>query len=269
MRYRVRAHFRETHDVVTVVLDPAEEPVPVPRPGQFCMLWLPGVGESAISLSGRSHPDEPLVHTVRAVGPVTAALCALGVGDEVGVRGPFGRDFGLDDPDLDGADLAIVAGGLGLAPLRPVLYRVLDERDRFGEVTLLVGARAPEELLYPDELERWSRSGAVAVFQTVDRAWPNWPHEVGVVTQLVPLLRGRVDRTWAFVCGPELMMRYAARSLVGRGIRPERVLVSLERNMQCGFGLCGHCQLGPFFVCHDGPVLEWSRVESLMAVRER
>jgi NAD(P)H-flavin reductase len=240
---------------------PAASP-PVYRPGQFAMLTAYGVGEVPISLSGR-RPDR-LVHTVRAVGAVTRALCAAAPGEVIGVRGPFGTAWDVDA--AEGHDVIVVAGGIGIAPLRPVVERILARRSRFGRVAVLLGAREPAELLYRDELDDWAREAQVCV--TVDRAADGWSGPVGLVTALIPGAEVEPAAATAFVCGPEMMMRFTAGALIARGVPAERVQVSLERNMRCGAGWCGHCQLGPLLVCRDGPVLTYRTAEPLLRVRE-
>lgn len=269
--YRVASVRHELVGTVTLELVPEAEPLPPCRPGQFTMLWVPGIGEVPISVSGLARPgtgDDPhrLAQTIRAVGTVTDALAVLRPGDHLGVRGPYGTAWDLDA--LAGRDVLVIAGGLGLAPLRPAVHRLLDERDRFGRVEVLVGARSPHELLFVDELEAWRHDGRIAVRAIVDRARPGWPGRVGVVTQLLDEVAVG-PAPGALVCGPEVMMRVVAAALVAGGVGPGDVQVSLERNMSCGVGLCGHCQLGPLLVCRDGPVVPWNRVEPLVRVRER
>ncbi len=267
LRYRVAARRRELADTVTLDLVPVAGAIRPPEPGQFDMLWAFGVGEVPISVSGLDGDGGPIAHTVRAVGAVTRALCAAEPGDVVGVRGPYGEGWHVDR--AAGGDLLIVAGGLGLAPVRPAMVEALANRHRFGRIVLLVGARDPGSLLFRDELEQWRGRFDIDVEVTVDAAAPSWRGDVGVVTKL--LGRAPVDpaRTTALVCGPEVMMRVVAPQLVDMGVEPHAVLLSAERNMRCAIGHCGHCQLGPLFVCKDGPVLPWPRLERLTMVRER
>ncbi len=229
------------------------------------MLYAFGVGEIPISVSVVG-PEGETAHTVRAVGPVSAALAGHMPGEMVGIRGPFGAGWPLDD--AAGRDLVLVAGGIGLAPLRPVLQQVLDDRDRFGHVALLVGARSPEMLLFDAELHA-ARDQGIQVEVTVDHARTSWNGEVGVVTSLVSRAAVDPSTAHAMVCGPEFMIRLTAAALTERGLVPDRVSVSLERNMQCAVGTCGHCQLGAAFVCRDGPVFAWPQAAPLLAVRER
>jgi NAD(P)H-flavin reductase len=255
---------RETRDTVTLSLDASPwEGGFAFEPGQFNMLYVLGVGEVAISVSGDPRRREHIVHTIRAVGAVTRKLDGLGKSASVGVRGPFGAPWPL--ASARGRDVVVMAGGLGLAPLRPAVYALLADRKSFGRVSLLVGARAPEELVFAKELERWRKKLDVHV--TVDRAGPEWKGNVGVVTALVEKASFDANAV-AFVCGPEVMMRFSARALEQRGVAPSRIHVSLERNMKCAVGWCGHCQLGPAFVCRDGPVLAWERVAPSLATKE-
>jgi NAD(P)H-flavin reductase len=271
--YRVVWTRPDTADTVTLALEPDGAAGAAPSagadarglPGQFNMLYAFGIGEVPISISGDTSVTQRLIHTVRAVGAVSSALCRLRPGDALGVRGPFGRPWPVDE--AQGSDLVIVAGGIGLAPLRPVIYHVLANRERYGRVTLLYGARRPEEMLFVSELQAWRSRLDLDVLVTVDRATEQWRGNVAFVTRLIP----RVETgpgTLALVCGPELMMRYAAMALMGLGVSPEHVYVSLERNMNCGVGLCGHCQLGPLFVCRDGPVVSYASVERLLRTAE-
>jgi NAD(P)H-flavin reductase len=235
-------------------------------PGQFNMLYVPGVGEAAISIS--SDADEPgtLSHTIRMVGSVTRAIDHLGKGGIVGLRGPFGHGWPLDR--LDGGDVVLVAGGIGLAPLRPVVYWLLRNRNRFRRVILLYGCRTPEDRLYSDELEQWAADEAIDVLVTVDNATPGWVGPVGVVTRLLQRIKVNAERTTVMVCGPRMLNRVAASSFLQLHVPPDRVYLSLERNMHCGFGQCGHCQYGSKFVCTDGPVFAFSEIADIFAKEE-
>lgn len=264
---RVRRLHRETETTFTVSLEVPRRPGGFAfAPGQFNMLYAFGIGEVAISISGDPSRPERLVHTIREVGSVTRALGRLRSGMALGLRGPFGSAWPVRE--AHGADVLLIAGGLGMAPLRPALYHVLRHRKAYGRVALLYGARGPEDLLYRRELERWRRRAALQVLVTVDRAGPGWRGHVGVVPALLRLAAFDPSRAIAFVCGPEVMIRFAARDLERCGVPAERVYASLERNMKCAVGLCGRCQLGPGFVCKDGPVLRYDRVGPLLSVRE-
>jgi anaerobic sulfite reductase subunit B len=263
--YRVVDRRVETADTVTLTLRPDRTSAGVGRwkAGQFTMVYAHGVGEVPLSISGGAGRD--LRHTVRAVGAVTRAVCGAPVGSLLGVRGPFGH--GWDLSTAEGADLVFVAGGIGLAPLRPLILQALDDRARYGRIAVLIGARTPADLLYTGEYAAWRGSDA-QVLVTVDRADAAWKRHVGVVTTLFGLANFSPAGTVAFVCGPEVMMRFAARGLIDRGVPAEAVRVSLERNMRCGTALCGHCQLGPLLVCRDGPVVGYRTVAPLLEVSQ-
>jgi len=264
VRYRVTSRAEETRDTVTLTLEPAGDPIAAFRPGQFTMLYSFGVGEIPISVSGP--PGQPaLTHTIRSVGAVSAALCAAQPGQVIGVRGPFGTSW--DDAQAEGRDLLVVAGGIGLAPLRPALLGALAQPGRYRRIIVLAGARSPAELVFAAEYDRWRERGA-EVDITVDRADVGWSGQVGVVTQLIGGAHLDPARTTALVCGPEVMMRITARALTAAGLPAASVWMSLERNMQCGIAECGHCQFGPLLLCRDGPVVNFQVAEALLAVRE-
>jgi NAD(P)H-flavin reductase len=231
------------------------------------MLYVFGVGEIPISISGDpTKHDAPLVHTTRAVGTVSHAMRLLVPGDVIGVRGPFGSPWPVDS--ATDKDVVIAAGGIGLAPLRPIMYQILADRERFGKVILLYGARTPADLLYRRELEHWRAHLDLDIFVTVDRATASWRGSVGVVTRLIPRAPFDPQNTIAMVCGPEIMMRFTAAELAKRGVRAEDIFLSMERNMKCAIGFCGHCQYGPHFVCKDGPVFRYSAIQNLLATWE-
>lgn len=233
-------------------------------PGQFNMLYLPGVGESAISMSGDPEEGSSWIHTVRVAGNVTRTLAGLTVGETLGLRGPFGTGWPVDE--LAGQDVVVVAGGLGLAPLRPLLYYFMNHREQFGSIQVICGARTPDGLLFQSEYSDWRQRG-LDIQLTVDRSTPDWTGQIGVVTLLIDRMNlARPEATSLLTCGPEVMMKYAAISAMKRGIPAEKIWVSLERNMQCAVGLCGHCQLGPEFICKDGPVLRYDRVGQFLFV---
>jgi len=234
------------------------------QPGQFNMLYVPGAGESAISMSGNPDSPETLTHTIRVAGNVTRSIAAMKVGDTLGLRGPFGTSWPLDA--CAGQDVILVAGGIGLPPLRPVIYRLLAERQRYGRLHLLYGARSPDMRLYTEENRLWSEGG-LEVKETVDRSNPGWYGNVGVV----PLLLERLEsfdpaQTILMICGPGLMMRFTARTAIQRGMTAEQIWVSTERNMQCAVGLCGHCLLGPEFICKDGPIFRYDQISPYLKV---
>ena len=264
--YRVGQVRRESGDIMTLELAPLAGERPDFLPGQFNMLYAFGVGEVAISMSGDPAAGGGYIHTVRNVGAVSGAISGLAAGAMVGVRGPYGTAWPTDL--AVGSDVVFVAGGLGLAPLRPAIYCVLAQRARYGRVVLLYGTRSPPDILYRSELERWRRRLDVDISITVDRADASWRGNVGVVTKLVA--RAGVDpvNTVAMVCGPEVMMRFSAIALGAAGLPAERIYLSMERNMKCAIGLCGHCQFGPDFICKDGPVMRYDRIANILAVRE-
>jgi NAD(P)H-flavin reductase len=234
------------------------------QPGQFSMLYLPGTGEVPIGISGSSAENRTWWHTVRLAGNTTRALGKLGRGDTLGLRGPFGSWWPLDR--CEGRDVVLVAGGMGLPPLRPAIEELLAHRERYGQLTLIYGARTPDTLIYAREYKDWSFRG-LDVQTTVDQAHLGWRGNVGVVPRLFDRLRSLVpERTIVMACGPEVMMRFTVRSALARGLSIEQVWISLERNMQCAVGLCGHCQLGPEFICKDGPVFRYDRVERWVGV---
>lgn len=265
VRYRVVDRTVETRDSATVSLRPVDRPLPPFRPGQFAMLYAYGIGEVPISISGIGD-DGTLIHTVRAVGAVSQALHDAGPGTILGARGPFGTTWDLDE--ADGNDLVVVAGGVGLAPLRPLLLAALSRRAAYRRIVLIAGARTPDEFLFRAELDRWVDRDDLDTELTVDRPATGWPGAVGFVTEPLRRLRIAPERTVAFLCGPEPMMRFSARVLLGAGVPDERIQVSLERSMKCGVGLCGHCQLGPLLLCRDGPVVDYATVEPLLVVPE-
>jgi len=264
--YRVGRLRRELPDTVTLEVAPLQSRRPAFAPGQFNMLYVFGVGEIAISMSGDAADDVHFVHTVRDVGAVSRAITRLETGATMGLRGPFG--VGWPVAAAEGSDVVMVAGGLGLAPLRPAIYHVLANRARYGRVTILVGSRNPHDLLYRQELEAWRQHLDLSIEVTVDHADADWRGNVGVVPGLIPRAIFDAHSTVAFVCGPEVMMRYTVRALLEAGVVSDRIHLSMERNMKCAIGLCGHCQFGPAFVCKDGPVLRFDRIARLYAERE-
>jgi anaerobic sulfite reductase subunit B len=263
--FALTAKRRETVDTWTLELRPRAGVGLEFAPGQFTMLSAFGAGEVPISISGHPDDDGPLVHTVRAVGLATKAICDAPEGSTLGVRGPFGRPWPL--ADLAGGDLLVVAGGIGLAPLRPAILALLACRERYGRISLIYGGRSPEQLLYTAELKQWAERG-LAVAVTVDSAGPEWLGHVGVVTRLLHLAEFDPAGAVALLCGPEVMMRFAVSALAQNGVASDRVYASMERNMQCGIGHCGHCQLGGTLVCRDGPVYRWSELERWLSIRE-
>ncbi len=265
--HRIRRATPETRDTITLELEAdASGSTSAFLPGQFNMLYLPGVGEVAISLSGNPDESDSMVHTIRAYGTVTGRMQNLKRGDTLGVRGPYGVGWPMDL--LQGNDILMCAGGIGLAPLRPALHAILAHRERYGKVTLLYGERTPQDLLFRRQIQRWRGRFDLDIRVTVDSARRDWRGDVGVVTQLISSLRFDPQVTYALLCGPEIMMRFAILALIAKGLDEERIILSMERNMKCGLGLCGHCQIGPLFVCRDGPVFRYDRVKALFYRRE-
>jgi NAD(P)H-flavin reductase len=273
---RVQHVLSETPGVATYELaftDPEMARAYRFQPGQFNMLYVPGIGEAAISISSAPHLPHALRHTIRAVGGVTKAIAEGGRGMSLGLRGPFGSNWPMDSC-LQGAgdglvrkDIVIVAGGIGFAPLRSVLYALCQIREQVGRIVVLVGARTPDDLLFRHEYMVWQEQG-VEVKATVDRASADWRGNVGVVTGILhSLILPRPEATIVMTCGPEVMMRYVVQAGLQRNIPPDNIWLALERNMNCAVGLCGHCQLGPEFLCKDGPVLPYSRVSSWLKVQ--
>lgn len=265
--YRVGEVHRELADTVTLTVTPLSGTRPDFQPGQFNMLYVLGIGEVAISMSGHAGHGGAFVHTVRDVGAVSGALAKLEAGAVIGLRGPFGTGWPVGAP-AEGSDIVFVAGGLGLAPLRPAIYAVMANRARYGRVAILFGSRSPADMLYRHELEQWRQRLDVDVEITVDHADAGWRGNVGVVPLLIPRVAFGPRETIALVCGPEVMMRFTAIALADAGIPRERIYLSMERNMKCAIGLCGHCQFGPAFVCKDGPVMTYDRIAGLLAIRE-
>ncbi len=263
----VRQAQRETADTFTLTLEAADGVAPLRFvPGQFNMLYVFGAGEVPISISGDPAKPELLVHTIRSVGGVTRALRRLVKGDLVLVRGPFGEGWPVEQ--AHGHDVVIVAGGIGLAPLRPALYHVLLHRGQYGRVVLLYGARTPRDLLYTRELREWRGRFDLEVEVTVDRASVEWQGGVGVVTKLIARSPFDAQSAMVFLCGPEVMIRFAIMALQRRGVADAAIYASLERNMKCAVGLCGHCQVGPVFVCKDGPVFRYEQIAEFFGRRE-
>ena len=264
--YRVIRTKRELTGIATLELVPVAGEIPAFQPGQFNMLYAFGVGEAAISISGDPADRAHMIHTIRQMGAISTALVKAKPGTVLGVRGPFGTAW--PGSAAEGLDILFIAGGLGLAPLRPAITQVLANRARYGRVILLYGARSPDELLYRHEIERWRRRLDVDIHITVDYAGANWHGNVGVVPRLIARLGLDPHSTLAMLCGPEVMMRFSADALHDAGVAHERIYVSMERNMKCAIGLCGHCQFAPDFICKDGPVMRYDQVAQRLAIRE-
>ncbi len=264
--YWVESVRRELSDTVTLELKPIAGRRPPFQPGQFNMLYVFGVGEVPIGMSGDHTRDAVFVHTVRDVGAVSGAIAKLEAGATIGVRGPFGTIWPV--AAAEGADVVIIAGGLGIAPLRPAIYEIMASRKRYGRVAILFGSRNPADMLYRHELEEWRRRLDVEIEVTVDHADSDWRGNVGVVPALVSRFVFDPEETFALVCGPEVMMRFTVNALRHAGIAADRIYLSMERNMKCAIGLCGHCQFGSAFICKDGPVMRYDRIAGIFAMRE-
>lgn len=236
------------------------------QPGQFNMLYLFGVGEVAISISSDPGRRDSLAHTIRHCGSVTFGIGKMRVDGKLGLRGPFGSSWPLER--CAGRDILLVAGGIGLAPLRPAIYQILAQRHRYGRVILVYGGRSPKDLLFQSELEAWNENPDIDALVTVDYPMDEWAGPVGLVTNLLKRVRLRGLDTSVFVCGPRIMNRYVAFQLLRLQVPTDHLFVSLERNMRCGVGRCGHCQYGPKFVCKDGPVFSYGDVQSVFATEE-
>lgn len=264
--FRVQRVRKETQDTFTLELEPAHNAADFHfAAGQFNMLYIFGVGEVPISISGDPSKPHKLIHTTRAVGVVTSAMQQLKRDDMIGVRGPFGNSWPV--VEAQGKDVVIVAGGLGLAPVRPALYHVLAHREKYGNVVLLYGTRTPNDILYRREIEKWRARLDMDVHVTVDRAIHPWRGNVGVVTRLIPKAPFDHLNAVAMMCGPEVMIRFTVLELERRGLAPENIFISMERNMKCATGFCGHCQWGPNFICKDGPVFRYSEIKPFFGQR--
>jgi NAD(P)H-flavin reductase len=265
--FRIARVIRETRDTFTWDLQPEAGGAPLTFvPGQFNMLFRFAVGEVPVSISGDADRPDPLRHTIRAVGTVTRRMAEMRAGGVVGVRGPFGSSWPV--AAAKGSDVVVVAGGVGLAPLRPAILHVLARRGCYGRFVVLYGARTPRDILFRRDLERWSARLDTCVDATVDRAAGDWRGNVGVVTRLIARAGFDPEVAMALVCGPEIMMRFAIEALRERGVAADRIYLSMERNMKCALATCGHCQWSDVLVCRDGPVFRLDRVARLFGVRE-
>lgn len=263
--FQVKAITHDTSDVFTLTLTATEEGKKMAfLPGQFNMLYHFGYGEAAISISGDPSNQDALVHTIRAVGSVTQRMRELKPGDEIGVRGPFGSQWPLLIKDCD---VLVIAGGIGLAPLRPALFDLAAHRSQYQDITLLYGTRSPEEIVYKKDLDRWQKQG-IKVETTVDRADVSWKGQVGVVTALIKKNMKNPENTLVFICGPEVMIKFAVHELLGTKVDENHIFISLERNMQCAVGFCGRCQYGPYFLCKDGPVFSYAQLQHWLMIKE-
>jgi len=258
----------ETEHVYTIYLSPNDEMENCFRfkPGQFNMIYVFGAGEAAISISSSPFKPRTLIHTIHKVGTVTSALSKYKKGDYIGIRGPFGSSWPVEAGT--GKDMCIITGGIGLAPLRPAIYTLFKKRKDYGKIYILYGARTPQDLLYRVELEQWAKLFDVEVHVTVDRADQSWKGNVGFAAQLLNYIELDKKNTVSMVCGPEMMMKFTIEDLLEKGLQEENIHLSLERNMKCAIGLCGHCQFGPKFICKDGPVFAYPEVRHLLERKE-
>lgn len=264
--FRIARRVREVDGCFTLYLKSTDGQPYRFKPGQFNMLYVFGVGEVAISVSGDCRDPDTLVHTVREVGSVTRAMALLKPGETIGVRGPFGNPWPIDV--ADGNDVLFVTGTIGLAPLRPLIYEVLNRRERFGKVVLCYGSRGTHDILYEPLLHQWRGRFDMQVHVTVHSAPAGYRGRVGSVANLVKIARFDPEQTIAYVCRSETMTRPAVQALYDRGVTADRIYVTLERNMKCGVGFCGHCQMGGSFMCKDGPVYRYDTIEHIFTVRE-
>jgi NAD(P)H-flavin reductase len=258
----------ETEHVFTLYLSPSDEMDGgfKFKPGQFNMVYVFGVGESALSISSSPYKPKTLIHTIHKVGTVTSVLSKYKKGDFIGLRGPFGSSWPVEAGF--GKDVCITAGGIGLAPLRPVIYSLFKNRKDYGKIFILYGARTPQDLLYRVELEQWAKLFDVEVLVTVDRGDQSWKGNIGFAAQLLTYIELDKKNTISMVCGPEMMMKFTVEDLLEKGLPAENIYLSLERNMKCAVGFCGHCQFGPKFICKDGPVFSYPEVRYLLEKKE-
>jgi len=231
------------------------------EPGQFVMVSLLGVGEAPFSISSSPTKLGSFELVIRNIGKLTHALHRLKAGDEVGIRGPFGKGFPVHI--LEGSDLLFVAGGLGIVPLHSLINYAIDNRGDFGKVNILLGCGKPEDLLYSDEIDEWTKRLDVNFECTVDRADSGWKGNVGLITSLIPGVNLVPVRTFAIVVGPPIMYKFVITMLLGKGIPERQILVSLERHMKCGLGKCGHCQINGVYCCQDGPVFSYDKIKNI------
>jgi NAD(P)H-flavin reductase len=259
----------ETYDTTTFTLqldDPEARRSWSHRPGQFVELSVFGAGEAPFCIASSGHGRDTLDISVRKVGRVTAALHELGEGGQVGIRGPLGNSFPFEE--VAGRHILFIGGGIGLFPLRPQIQEVSRERERFASITVLYGARTPEDLVYRDELDQWQQQEAMTCLLTVDVASDGWTGNVGVVGTLLEKVELDVPNTVAFVCGPPIMIRFVVRDLMAMNFAEDAIITTLERHMRCGIGKCNHCMMGDKYVCLDGPVFTYSQMREMMELEE-
>jgi len=231
------------------------------EPGQFVMVSLLGVGEAPFSVSSSPTKLGSFELVVRNVGKLTNAINRLKAGDEVGIRGPFGNGFPVHI--LDGSDLLFVAGGIGIVPLHSLINYAIDNRRDFGKVNILLGCNRPEDMLFSDELDEWTKRLDVNFECTVDRADSGWKGNIGLITSLIPGINLIPERTFAFVVGPPIMYKFVVAKLLEKEIPERQILISLERHMKCGLGKCGHCQINGIYCCQEGPVFSYDKIKDM------
>lgn len=254
--YTILDKHLENDKLLTFTLEPqGEESIDPIKPGQFNMLYVFGVGEIPISVSSLLTPHPTLIHTIQDVGAVSKAITGLNKGDTIGVRGPFGTVWPVEK--AYGKDVIIMAGGVGLCPVRPIIETILDNREQFGEVNILYGARNPDDIIFHHDIISWQSDPSINFLITVDHAFSQWRGNVGVVTHLMEKARFNPDNTIVYICGPEVMMRFGAYACLAAAIPENHIYISMERNMKCAIGFCGHCQFGPYFICKDGAVFPY------------
>lgn len=267
LTYRVVDKNAENKDLVTFTYEPTTEASIEPiQPGQFNMLYAFGVGEIPISVSSVLADQKEIIHTIQDVGAVSHALCSMNIGDEIGVRGPFGSVWPVETAKYK--DIIIMSGGVGFAPLKPVIELIANDRDNYGEVNFLYGTRNPVSIIFHQDVISLQSDPSINFLITVDHSFSNWRGNVGVVTSLIEKSTFDPEHTIGFVCGPEIMMRYGAYALSDAGLNDQNIFLSMERNMKCALGQCGRCQYGPFFVCKEGPVFQFSTIKDSMRIRE-
>lgn len=263
--YQIRSIIHDTSDIFTLSLTPKDQSTPKPfLPGQFNMLYHFGYGEVAISVSGDPSRQDELTHTIRAVGSVTKKMQELLAGDEIGVRGPFGSHWPLENRDCD---VLVIAGGIGLAIVRPALFSLIKNREQYKNITLLYGARNPSDVIYKSELDHWKKHG-INVEISVDNTDANWQGHVGVVTSLIKNNVKYPENTLVLICGPEIMIKFAVSELLKANVDENNIFISIERHMQCAVGFCGRCLYGPYFICKDGPVFSYEQLREWLTIKE-
>ncbi len=265
--YKVTKIQENTHDTFTLEMVPKNKTKIFSfLPGQFNMIYLFGVGEVPISISGDPSSTDFLVHTIRAVGTVTDAMSKIKEGQTVGIRGPFGSHWPIEK--AMGKDVLLIAGGIGLAPLRPVVYYILAHRSKYRKVVLLYGTRSPDDIIYEEEYQNWQENFDITVETTVDNTDSEWQGHVGIVSALISKKDFSPTNMVAIICGPEIMMHFSVQELVRREVTWNDIYISMERNMKCAIGFCGHCQYGAKFICKDGPVFCYSSIQETLKRRE-